>query len=485
MIGSKYIPRQHGVPLLAATQPSGCGCGGASPSGCACGGHGATAASGCVGCGSIPGAAPSGRIDPAMCACKHKGKSHGPGVFGGTPMTTPDRPSTTFVPPPPPMRSNVVRPRLPMPPAPPPRGVPVDTQGGAFVPPPPPVKRDDKQPRLPPPVMLMPKDGGGAQGPGPSQVTLTRKDPTQAPGPTITVTALPGISLAPNPFSPFCGDGRIDPNSEFCREARGQGVSDACQRELLDFLAMPEPKMSLERWIATRELCDQDALRRAANVAITVAAKTSAGLYGRSGALPNYHGSRGVYGFAPSGDASNGLTAAEDAELDRLTGGRQALASDWTHGGAANLGFGGEGGDTYVAPAPATPPVDYAALAAGIGTGLAASIGAIGTVVNNANNGRLRELEIEYANTGRAAQLALQRTIAETNAEIQRLAAQNSPNANATVQALQQTIMGMQQRLEALPPAPAPGAWTTTEIGLAIALGLTAVGAVGYFVTRR
>lgn len=199
-----------------------------------------------------------------------------------------------------------------------------------------------------------------------------------------------------------------------------------------------------------------------------------------SSGMPNY--------YRASGDATNGLTAAEDAELDRLTGGRQALASDWTHGDAANLGFGGEGGDTYQTPppVPASPPVDYARLVGSIGQAVGGVFAGINEAVHNAAQDRNRTLEIEYANNARGAALALQRSIAETNQEIQRLAATSTPAANATVTALQQQVADFQRRLNEQPPAPQPsssgmggGTIAAIAIGSVAVLGLGAYVALG------
>lgn len=408
--------------------------------------------------------------------------------YGSPTPSTPDKPRGGYVPPPadkvemkrpapPPSYGNAVGSREP------------PNKANGYVPPPP--ARDmsggkggngkSAQPRLPPPVMLMPKDGGGAQGPGPSQVTLDRKEPSQAPGPMVTVTALPGISLAPNPFAPYCGDGRIDPTSEFCRAASGQGVSDYCQSELLKYLAAPAPKPTLERWIAAQELCDQDALRRAANVAITVAAKASAGLYGASGALPNYHGNLARM-FRPSGvvnpDSAEGRALAQ-GQLGYGILTDPGMGADTPYGGASSWTVNGQA--WQAPPEPATPSVDYGALVAGIGTAAGATIGAIGTIFNQANQNRIRELEVTYGNDARAAQLALQRATMETQAEIQRLAAQNTPAANAAVQALQMQVADMSARLGA---AQQSTEWTTTEKAMAGAAVIAGLGFFGWFMSK-
>lgn len=468
----------------AATAPSGCG-----PSGCA-------SPSGCAGCGGLGRpTAPTGRIE-APCTCHGPKKApHGHASFGGGP-TPPAQTSDGYVPPPPQMKT----PRAPMPFVPRVAILDVPQDSGArspFVPPPmkraegkrpmPPVTRaeDSPMPDMPKaqvvtPFVPPPVKRDAKQDPGPGQVTLIRTEPTQTPN-TVTVTALPGISLAPNPFAPYCGDGRIDPNSEFCRAASGQGVSDYCQSELLKYLAAPAPKPTLERWIAAQELCDQDALRRAANVAITVAAKASAGLYGTSGALPNYHGNLARM-FRPSGvvnpDSAEGRALAQ-GQLGYGILTDPGMGADTPYGGASSWTVNGQA--WQAPPEPATPSVDYGALVAGIGTAVGASLAGIGTIVNQANQNRLRELEIEYANNARGAQLALQRATMETQAEIQRLAAQNTPAANAAVQALQMQVADMSARLGA---AQQSTEWTTTEKAMAGAAVIAGLGFFGWFISK-
>jgi len=413
--------------------------------------------------------------------------------------------SASYVPPPPQAKSpRTPAPFVPRVAAP---DVPQESGGRApFVPPP--AKRAEGKRPMPPvtraqdvPMPDMPKANAvtpfvpppakRAEKPSATPpAALSRKEPEQTPALPPVVMALPGLSMAPNPFAPYCGDGRISPDSEFCREARGQGVSDFCQRELLGFLALPEPKMPLAQWIATRELCDQDALRRAANIVI---AKASAGLYRASGALPNYH--RAPYGFRPSGDVATAADWTHGGPADLGSGGYIATASDWgtnpnalvdpghgsgAYNGASSWTLGGPATD-IVPPAPATPPVDYAALVAGIGTGLGATLGGVSSIFRSANDARLRELELQYGADARAGQLALQRATMETNAEIQRLAAQGTPAANQAVQALQMQIADMRGRITT-PPAD-EGMSDTTKVFLG--LGAAAVLAGGFWLATR
>ena len=121
VISSSFVHEKAGA--SPETAPSGCGM-----------------TSGCAGCGSIPGSPTSGRLDPMMCACRRKGR-HATPAIGGSPMSVPERPSSTYVPPPPPAKqSDVKRPPLATaPPAPPRMDVP-SNGGNAFIPPPPAMK---------------------------------------------------------------------------------------------------------------------------------------------------------------------------------------------------------------------------------------------------------------------------------------------------------------------------------------------------------
>lgn len=461
------------MPLVA---PSGCACGGSAPSGSLLGGSSFT---------------PTGEGSGGHCGCtgaKENGASPTPSVGAVPPRTTRDAPTpgSMFVPGSrvprvgtPPVQFNVPRgPRVPM----------SDSNGWRGNVPVPPMTTKSipgNAPRLAPPIALPPKN------PAPS--SMERETPSQAPALPPVVMALPGLSMAPNPFAQYCGNG-IDPASELCRAAASTGLSDYCRDQLLAYLAAPEPKSSLESWIAQQELCSQDAFRAALGMAkASMDAKASAGLYRASGALPNYH--RAPYGFRPSGDVATAADWTHGGPADLGSGGYIATASDWgtnpnalvdpghgsgAYNGASSWTLGGPATD-IVPPAPATPPVDYAALVAGIGTGLGATLGGISSIVRNANDARLRELELQYGADARAGQLALQRATMETNAEIQRLARQGTPAANEAMQALQMQFADMSARLQAAQAD--EGMSDTTKVFLG--LGAAAVLAGGFWLATR
>lgn len=242
-------------------------------------GSGVTDASGCAGCGSIPGTGPSGRLDASMCACKSKAPRT-PGVFGGDPMSPPDRPSTAFIPPPPPARqANGKQPPVSLVAPPARQSIPSDGGAGVFVPPPPPMKQGNGKVPAPPRIIDVPAD---------QPVAMKTPQETAAPVPFLPTTPMIGLAQAPNPFAPYCGNG-IDAASELCRAASDAGLSDYCRQQLLAFLKSGSSQ-TLGSWIAAQELCDQTALRRAVGIAeASMAAKTSAGLYRASGGVYSTH----------------------------------------------------------------------------------------------------------------------------------------------------------------------------------------------------
>lgn len=323
------------------------------------------------------------------------------------------------------------------------------------------------------PVPTMKTDPGTPQR---TPVTLVLKDTPLAPGPTnVVLTNVPmPTALQPLPGRPYCADARLA-GTELCAGAQ---VSEMCATILANWLKA-NPQAPLSAFLASSSAMGEFCASEFERLLAPSGTKASSG-------LPNY--------WRASGDAASD---ARDAEWNRQrlaalagngidpAGGYLATAADWTHGGAANLGFGGVGGETYAPPTPASPPVDYGALVAGIGTAVGASLSGLGSIVNNANNGRLRELEIEYANNARGAQLALQRTMFETQSEIARLSAAGTPQASAVVGVLQQQIVDMNTRLAALPQPGAPTPWTTGEIVGAVAAGAAVVGLIGFLALRK
>jgi hypothetical protein len=425
-----------------------------------------------------------------MCACKHKGPRTGGGTINVSDMTAPERPSSTFIPPPPrkrddnraPMsrptttvvqsapqgspRTDVARPFVP--PAPPPskdiarlpapplpkrvEDAPIADEPRAFVPPPPPPKSDNGVPL---------KQGG------------------LSPAPLLTQVGLAGPSQSPGPFADYCADPRVA-MTELCRSGADSGLSSMCRSAILNFLASKDTR-TIREWAMEQELC-RDEILRALGTA-TGMAKASARLYGASGAMPNY--------YRASGDAASDardaewnrqrLAALSGGGVDPAAGGYQG-ASSWTYGGAANLGFGGVGGDLYAPPAPTTPPPNYGAIIGGIGQAVGGVFQGINTAVANANAVRLQELQMQFANQANGAQLALQRQQLELQAEIARLNASGGGGA-----AGQQLQMALQQQqaanAAALAAAGTPMSDTTKAV---IAVGVVgAVGVAAYLLTRK
>lgn len=381
-----------------------------------------------------------------MCACKHKGP-RSPGVVNVSDMTSPmpERPASTFVPPAPPPRARMQR--LPMPPMTMERpGVPQDGGMAVFVPPPPPprITSTDVPVRRPTPTVLKrPEDAPLADMP----VVLTI-----APMPT---------ALQPLPGRPYCADARLA-GTELCAGAQ---VTEMCAGILAAWLvANPQAPLSafLGSSSAMGELCADEFHR----VLSPAGGKTS-------GALPNYH-------------RASGVVNPDSAEGRALAMGQQGYGILTDPGMGANVPYGGasswqlDGAAWQAPPAPSSPPVDYGALIGGIGTAVGASLTGIGTIVNNAQQNRLRELEIEYRNNAQGAQLALQRATMETQAEIARLSQSANPQAQAVVGVLQQQVADMNARLA---QANAPMSDTTK-----ILLGLGALVVVGggvYLATRK
>jgi hypothetical protein len=178
-----------------------------------------------------------------------------------------------------------------------------------------------------------------------------------------------------------------------------------------------------------------------------------------SGGMPNYHRASGLVT-----DSGGGYTAAEIQAFNASQAGADLYRQELAQAAAA-------------AP-PASPPVDYAALIGGIGTAVGASLAGIGAIVNTQQQNRLRELEIEYANNARGAQLALQRSAMEMQTEIARLSAQSTPAAQATVTALQQQVADANARLNAA--AAADQGMSPVTVGALVVGGVAALGTVAY-----
>jgi len=163
--------------------------------------------------------------------------------------------------------------------------------GNAFIPPPPAMKQANG--KVPPTrIFDVPADQPMSDQPHASMQKPTDLGggAAQAPVPFLPSTPMIGLAADPNPFAPYCGpDNELTPASALCRAASDAGLSDYCRQQLLAFLAS-KSSQTLGSWIAAQELCDQAALRRAVGIAeASIAAKTSAGLYRRSGAMPNYY----------------------------------------------------------------------------------------------------------------------------------------------------------------------------------------------------
>jgi len=237
-----------------------------------------------------------------MCACRRKGR-HATPAIGGSPMSVPERPSSTYVPPPPPAKqSDVKRPPLATaPPAPPRMDVP-SNGGNAFIPPPPAMKQANG--KVPPTrIFDVPADQPMSDQPHASMQKPTDLGggAAKAPVPFLATTPMIGLAQSPNPFAPYCGpDNELTPASALCRAAGEAGLSDYCRQQLLAFLAS-KSSQTLGSWIAAQELCDQAALRRAVGIAeASMAAKASSGLYGASGGMYSPHAFV-VYGMPHGG----------------------------------------------------------------------------------------------------------------------------------------------------------------------------------------
>lgn len=232
-------------------------------------------------------------------------------------MSVPERPSSTYVPPPPPAKqSDVKRPPLATaPPAPPRMDVP-SNGGNAFIPPPPAMKQANG--KVPPTrIFDVPADQPMSDQPHASMQKPTDLGggAAKAPVPFLATTPMIGLAQSPNPFAPYCGpDNELTPASALCRAAGEAGLSDYCRQQLLAFLGS-KSEQTLGSWIAAQELCDQAALRRAVGIAeASIAAKTSAGLFDK----PGFGNPFGVDGYAWKQDRV--VTNAGVSDVDKTTG---------------------------------------------------------------------------------------------------------------------------------------------------------------------
>ena len=232
-------------------------------------------------------------------------------------MSVPERPSSTYVPPPPPAKqSDVKRPPLATaPPAPPRMDVP-SNGGNAFIPPPPAMKQANG--KVPPTrIFDVPADQPMSDQPHASMQKPTDLGggAAKAPVPFLATTPMIGLAQSPNPFAPYCGpDNELTPASALCRAAGEAGLSDYCRQQLLAFLGS-KSEQTLGSWIAAQELCDQAALRRAVGIAeASIAAKTSAGLFDK----PGFGNPFGVDGYAWKQDRV--VTNAGVSDDDKSTG---------------------------------------------------------------------------------------------------------------------------------------------------------------------
>jgi hypothetical protein len=178
-----------------------------------------------------------------------------------------------------------------------------------------------------------------------------------------------------------------------------------------------------------------------------------------------------------------GLTAAENAELDRIGAPRNtATSADWT--------IDGMSADLYnqrnpvAPPVPTTPPVDYGRLIAGIGSAVGGVFQGINTAIQNSQTNRLRELELQYANERGAATLALQRLAIENQNAIAQLNGSASPAAAQTQQALQQQNADLSARLAAGNQQQQDGMSTGTTVALVVG-GVAVLGGIAYLALKK
>jgi len=356
-------------------------------------------------------------------------------------------------------------------------------------------------PQLPPPVTSKSTDLGGGEA--------------QAPAPFLPTTPMIGLAADPNPFAPYCGpDNELTPASALCRAASDAGLSDDCRQQLLAFLGS-KSSQTLGSWIAAQELCDQAALRRAVGIAeASMAAKTSAGLFDKpsfgnpfgvdgyawkqdrvrkpspfayhgdgstmdyrspSGGMPNYY--RASSGLAEdiaalgAGTAAQGSMTFTESEAADILGGNGMTAAEKGRLTAAQTA------DAF-ARGRDNPPTDYGRIIGSIGTAVGGVLAGINQAVDQAENRRIRELEVNYANNARGRELALRERGQELAGEIARLRAAPSaatdPAMATLIQRLEQQGAEYRSAIQRL-ETESQGMGT----GTAVALGVGAVAVLG------
>lgn len=402
-------------------------------------------------------------------------------------MSVPERPSSTYVPPPPPAKqSDVKRPPLATaPPAPPRMDVP-SNGGNAFIPPPPAMKQANG--KVPPTrIFDVPADQPMSDQPHASMQKPTDLGggAAKAPVPFLATTPMIGLAQSPNPFAPYCGpDNELTPASALCRAAGEAGLSDYCRQQLLAFLAS-KSSQTLGSWIAAQELCDQAALRRAVGIAeASIAAKTSAGLYRAAGAMPNYWRASGLGAINDEFFSDEiDMTTPEWAAAHPDTGTAEALRRQGALSETERNAAFARGRDN--------PPTNYAAIIGSASQAVGGIIAGINTAVQNGENNRLRELELTFNNTARSAELALRARQVELQGEIARIrasapAAAADPATTALIQRLEQQGNEYRtaiQRQEAAAAEAAKGMGTGTVVaivgGAVVVLGIGAYALMG------
>jgi len=487
-----------------------------------CGGNGActvsstfiaggNAPSGCLSCG---GAGTSGAL--AGCACKHKHPSKPDEIqFSGGDGATPpgNRVPANFVTVPPP-KKDAKRPNVPFVPGANKADVPSSQNNGGigrFAPPiPPPAKQSNGKAPIPSRIFDAPAD---------MPVSMPPPKESAAPVPFLPSVPMIGLASDPNPFAPYCGpDNELTPASALCRAAGDAGLSDYCRQQLLAFLGS-KSSQTLGSWIAAQELCDQAALRRAVGIAeASIAAKTSAGLYDKpgfgnpfgadgyawaqdrvrkpapfayrgdgstmdwrnpSGGMPNYYRASGYVGNPTREEwiANGGDPEMWDASFG---------ADDGTGGGGAGMTAAEKGRLTAAQTADAfargrdNPPTDYGRIIGSIGTAVGGVFAGINQAVDQAENRRIRELEVNYANNARGRELALRERGQELAGEIARLRATPAavaadPTTTAMIQRLEQQSNEYRTTIQRLEQQSSQGMGT----GTAVALGVGAVAVLG------
>ena len=356
--------------------------------------------------------------------------------------------------------------------------------GNAFIPPPPAMKQANG--KVPPTrIFDVPADQPMSDQPHASMQKPTDLGggAAKAPVPFLATTPMIGLAQSPNPFAPYCGpDNELTPASALCRAAGEAGLSDYCRQQLLAFLAS-KSSQTLGSWIAAQELCDQAALRRAVGIAeASIAAKTSAGLYRASGGMPNYWRASGYVGNPTREEWI--ANAGDPEQWDASFG-----ADDATNGGGASGGGGMTAAEKGRLTAAQTadafargrdnPPTDYGRIIGSIGTAVGGVFAGINQAVDQAENRRIRELEVNYANNARGRELALRERGQELAGEIARLRAAPSAATDPAMATLIQRLetQGAEYRsaIQRLEQQPSQGMGT----GTIVAIGVSAVAILG------